>query len=45
MNADQLYAALVQLCQDYGFTNEYTYEKLREAIASINVEGPDEETP
>jgi hypothetical protein len=44
MTEAQLYSALVQLCQAYGVTNEYTYEKLQEAIDSIQVD-PDEETP
>ena len=38
MNKDELYDALVRLCQDYGITTEYTYERLHDAVNSIIVE-------
>lgn len=36
MTRDQLYEALVRLCQDYGTTTSATYELLHEAIDSIS---------
>lgn len=35
---DTLYAALVALCQDFGFTTEHTYECLQNAVDSIVVD-------
>lgn len=35
MTKDELYEALVRLCQDYGFTTEATYDLLHSAIDSI----------
>jgi len=31
----ELYAALVRMCQTYGFTTEATYNHLHDAVASI----------
>ena len=33
--AQELYDELVTLCQQYGFTNEHTYECLHNAVYSI----------
>jgi len=44
MTEEELYDALVRLCQAYGLTNEETYAKLREAIETI-VECPDDLGP
>lgn len=38
MTADELYQALVALCQEYGFTTEATYESLHNAVDSIVVD-------
>jgi hypothetical protein len=35
MTRDELYAALVRLCQDYGYTTDHTYDLLDLAINSI----------
>jgi hypothetical protein len=35
MTKDELYDALVELCQDYGITTEVTYDHLHEAVESI----------
>lgn len=39
MTREQLYQALVDLCQQYGTTTEATYEALHSAVDSI----PDEQ--
>lgn len=43
MTEDELYRALVALCQDFGRTTEATYDLLHEAIESIDTSGEDEE--
>ena len=35
MTEDELYQALVDLCQSFGFTTEATYEALHNAVDSI----------
>jgi regulator of replication initiation timing len=35
MNKEELYDALVELCQQVGFTTESTYEHLHSAVDSI----------
>ena len=35
MSADELYYALVRLCQTFGTTTEATYEALHSAVDSI----------
>ncbi len=37
---EELYNALVELCQQYGFTTEHTYELLHSAVDSITQEEP-----
>ena len=39
---DELYTALVRLCQEYGFTTEGTYESLHNAVDSVR-DDPEEE--
>lgn len=35
MTEQELYEALVRLCQDYGYCSQETYAKLHEAIGTI----------
>jgi hypothetical protein len=42
MNRDELYTALVDLCQQYGITNDETYDRLHNAIDTIHVDDPDD---
>lgn len=41
MSADDLYAALVRLCQDFGHTTEATYDALHSAVHSIALDPED----
>lgn len=43
MSKDDLYSALVSLCQQVGFTTEHTYDCLHNAVESIIVDDPTEE--
>lgn len=38
MNKDDLYSALVRMCQQYGITNESTYDALHRAVESIDTD-------
>jgi hypothetical protein len=35
MTKNDLYAGLVRLCQEYGFTTDATYDLLHQAVESI----------
>jgi hypothetical protein len=37
---DELFGALVALCQAHGFTNEETYERLHDAVDTITADSP-----
>lgn len=37
----ELYAAIVRLCQEYGYTSEHTYDLIQNVIDSIDTEGTD----
>jgi hypothetical protein len=45
MNKEQLYEALVALCQQVGFTSEHTYTCLHNAVDSIRTEEEHSEIP
>lgn len=42
---DELYTALVRLCQEYGFTTSATYDLLHSAVDSIAVDPHEAATP
>ena len=44
MNREELYDVMVRTCQAQGFTTDATYESLHNAVDSIRVDDPEEES-